>query len=1027
MQRTALVCTLATLLLIAFGATKLPTPAPAPVQTAVPTDAAVAVPAAHAAPTPFADPPSHTTAEADYAGELPRIPPKTPDEALATFQTRPGFHVELVAAEPLLGDPVALDFDEDGRLYVAQFAEYNQYANPAAMGRGSVMLLEDRDADGVYETGRPFIESIDQPVAVACYDGGVFVGATPDILYCKDTDGDGRADLRETVYTGFARDHAGEGMLNSFRWGLDNRFHVCTNIAGGDVRRADQPDAPVVSVRGQGFIFDPRTRNFELTSGGGQHGMSFDDWNRTFVCGNSEPTHMIMYDGRYAARNPYLQAPTAAINIAPGGKFTRLFRISQNEPWRVLRTRLRKAGAIPGSDEGGEPSGFFTGATGVTVYRGDAWPAEYRGNIFVGEVSGNLVFRARLEPDGVGFTAPPAENGVEFLASTDNWFRPVQLANSPDGNLYVIDMYRELIEGAAFIAPPILKHLDVTSGQDKGRIYRVVRDDVPRRAPPRLSAASTAELVALLEHPNGWHRDTAARLLYQRQDRAAIEPLRALAAESQSPLGRTHALYALDGLGSLDAALVLPALRDPSSEAREHALILAERFADDPAIRSQMAAMVDDPALRVRYQLAFSIGELQGDAPVDVLVRLAQQDGADPWMRLAILSSVAECTGPFFAAVLTDPALRSSAHGSELLGALVDQIGAANKPDVVSTALHALEQLAETDASLLQQYVVRLASAQPADAPDRLQVGAVGRIGEILSGLVTTARDTALDANADPVHRAAAVRTLALAGFEGHAELFAQLLASQVPQPVQSAALQVLAKFHSPDIPALILAAWPTFSPQVRATATETLFARGDWITAVLDAVERGDLRPSEIDPARIALLLKSTDEAHRTRAAALFSGAQLSQRQSVIDDYQQVLSMTGDAARGKQVFKKTCAVCHKLEDVGESVGADLKAIRDRGIEAVLLNILDPNREVKPQYLSYVLQRADGRVVTGMITTETANSVTLRRADGTSESILRLDIEELRSTGLSYMPEGLEQQVDHQSMADLLAFLNSIK
>src|SRR5262249_24819934 len=155
-------------------------------------------------------------------------------------------------------------------------------------------------------------------------------------------------------------------------------------------------------------------------------------------------------DARYVARNPYLQAPPAAVNIAPEGKYTKLFRISKNEPWRVLRTRLRSEKIVPGSDEGGQPSGFFTGATGITIYRGDAWPAEYCGNVFVGEVSGNLVYRARLEANGLGLKAVRADKDVEFLASSDNWFRPVQFAHGPDGCLYVIDMYRELIEGAAF-------------------------------------------------------------------------------------------------------------------------------------------------------------------------------------------------------------------------------------------------------------------------------------------------------------------------------------------------------------------------------------------------------------------------------------------------------------------------------------------------------------------------------------------------------------------------------------------------
>src|SRR5262249_17761924 len=232
--------------------------------------------------------------------------------------------------------------------------------------------------------------------------------------------------------------------------------------------------------------------------------------------------------------------------------------------------RLRSQGIVPGSDEGGQPSGFFTGATGVTVYRGHAWPEEYRGNVFVGEVSGNLVYRARLEPKGVGFEAVRAGADAEVLGSTDNWFRPVQFANAPDGTLYVIDMYRELIEGAAFLPPQILKHLDVSSGIDRGRIYRIVPEGFQRPKPPRLGEATTAELVALLEHSNGWHRDTAARLLYQRQDQAAVAPLRKLAAASRSALGRLHALHALDGLGALERTQVLRALDDTDARIREH-------------------------------------------------------------------------------------------------------------------------------------------------------------------------------------------------------------------------------------------------------------------------------------------------------------------------------------------------------------------------------------------------------------------------------------------------------------------------
>lgn len=966
-------------------------------------------------------------ADKDYSAELPRVAPKEPADALKTFQPRPGFRVELVAGEPLIRSPVALDFDEDGRLFVAEFPEYNQYANPKFKGHGCVKLLEDTRGDGKYDKATAYADDLDSPVAVACYGGGVFVGSVPHILYCKDTKGDGKADLRKSVFTGFARDEAGEAMLNSFRWGLDNRFHVSTNLAGGKVRRADDKDGKPVDVRGQGFLFDPAALTFELTGGGGQHGMSLDDWGRTFVCDNSNPVHLVMYDGRYLARNPYVPAPAAAVNIAPEGKYTKLFRVSPNEPWRVLRTRLRKEGLVPGSDEGGQPSGFFTGATGVTVYRGDAWPEEYRGNVFVGEVANNLVYRARLEPDGVGLKALRADKGVEFLASSDNWFRPVQFANGPDGCLYVIDMYRELIEGAKFLPPEILKHLDVSGGIDRGRIYRIVPEGFKRPKPPRLGKATTAELVALLEHPNGWHRDTASRLLYQRQDRTAVAPLKRLAAESKSPLGRTHALYALDGLKALEAAQVVKALDDADTRVREQAVRLAERFEAAPGVRAKLGKMTDDADLRVRYQLAFSLGSVGGEMPARALVKLATHDGADPWFRLAILTSAGDCGGEVFRSLIADKGVRGTAHGKALLAGLAVQIGAANRANDVAAVVKALDELPDSEKALAQEVVRSLVSRQPAAGRDKLSGAAGGKAGAILADLLRDARKAAADDKRPPTERAAAVRTLGLAPFAEARDLFADCLKPRQPQPVQAAALETLARFDDKGVPALVLAAWPGLSPQLRATAAETLFARPAWVGTFLDAVEAGKVKPGDVDPARIQLLQASGDKSLRERAAKLFAGTALSKRADVVASYQKALTLKGDAAKGKAIFKTVCSACHRLEGVGEEVGADLAAIRDRGTESMLLNILDPNREVLPKYLSYYLETDKGRTITGMITAETANGLTIRRADGTSETVLRVNIAELRSTGLSFMPEGLEKQVDVPGMADLLAYLNSIK
>src|SRR5438552_13289160 len=326
-------------------------------------------------------------------------------------------------------------------------------------------------------------------------------------------------------------------------------------------------------------------------------------------------------------------------------------------------------------------------------------------------------------------------------------------------------MYRELIEGAAFLPPQVLKHIGVKGGIDKGRIYRIVPEEFKPRKPPRLSKATTAELVALLEHPNGWHRDTASRLLYERQDSAAVAPLKKLAVGSKSPLARVHALYALDGLKTLDAALVLAGLNDAEPRVREHALRLAERFESSPAIRAKLDQLTDDPDLRVRYQLAFSLGAVPGAMPSRALVRLALHDGKDSWVRLAILSSLSDRAGEVFRLLMAEKAFRAARHGREFLGTLAGQIGAANRQHDVAAVVKALNEVPETEKVLTQEIVRNLIAKQPAAGRAQLIGVAGGKASAIFADLLRDARQTANDPKRDENQRATAIRTLGLAEF----------------------------------------------------------------------------------------------------------------------------------------------------------------------------------------------------------------------------------------------------------------------
>jgi putative heme-binding domain-containing protein len=328
---------------------------------------------------------------------------------------------------------------------------------------------------------------------------------------------------------------------------------------------------------------------------------------------------------------------------------------------------------------------------------------------------------------------------------------------------------------------------------------------------------------------------------------------------------------------------------------------------------------------------------------------------------------------------------------------------------------------------LPQDLVRNLLTKLPASSRNQFVKAGGGQAEAILADLLRDALTTAPDEKRSVADRVAAIRTLSLAPFVDVKDLAARLLNFRQPQPLQAAAVETLARFDEPAVPALLFEAWPGLSPKVRASAVETLLSRPAWVAAFFDAVEQSKINRGEVDPARIQSLQSHADPRLRARAAKLFAATKLGRRQDVVASYQKALQLQGDRARGKEVFKKACSACHQLEGVGIQVGADLKAIRDQATESILINILDPNREVQPQFLSYHLVTDGGRILTGMIAAETPNSLTIQRADGTPETVLRIHIDDLRSTGLSFMPEGIEKQIDVPAMADLLAYLKSVK
>lgn len=960
-------------------------------------------------------------ADDDLAKELPRIPPLPRDEAGKSFRVREGFQVVPVALDNLVRSPVSAAYDADGRLYVV---EMRGYPFPEKPPTGCVKRLEDTDGDGVFDRATVFLDGLNWPTSVVCSGAGVFVVAAPDLLYASDADDDGVAERREVLYRGFGTQNV-QALANGLLWGPDGWIYGVSGGNGGDIRDLRHLERPAVSVRGRDFRFRPDGSAFEAISGGGQFGHAFDDWGHRFTCNNSDHIRQIVLPSHYLDRNPAAITASVIADIAAEGPAAPVYRISTPEPWRVVRTRQRVAdpafNGLPPTER--VPMGFFTSATGVTIYRGSAFPPEFRGNAFIGDVGGNLVHRKVLTKGEGVFVATrgDANRKSEFLASTDNWFRPVNFANTPGGCLLLLDMQRETIEHPHSIPDPIQKHLDLTSGRDRGRLYEIRPDGFTPRPAPRLSKAPAAELVRHLADADAWGRETAQRLLIERRDPSATPALRDLDRSRPNAAARMHALWTLAALGALEAADLDAAFADPEPGVREGAARLSERFlVRSPELRARLVALAGDSDPMVRLQAAFSLGEHRGVEALSALAAIAARDRASPWIHAAVLSSLAGRAGPFLGAMEADAGGFRDESGRIWLEEVAALAGAERRPEAIAAALR---WVTRGDADMAS----RRAAALGLDRGLRRAGGSLrgflsGESARGIAPLFASAREEAAAESLPVGRRVEAIRVIAIGPIDEAIGTLPALLDARQPAEVQNAALSALGALPDPRVGPEVVARWKRLGPSSRREAAEVLFARADRLAALLDSIESGAIAPSEIDSARRSAAAKSAEMTLRERAAKLLGGTSRLDRARAIEAFRPALP-GGSSSRGAAVFARVCATCHKAEGRGESVGPDLATVASRTADDLLIHILDPNREVAPTYLDYRATLTDGRIVTGRIASETASSIAFQRAGGVTETVPRDQVEQVASSGLSLMPEGLEASLTPSEMADLIAYL----
>ncbi len=947
----------------------------------------------------------------DYSAELPRVPALEPEEAAKRIEVADGYEIQLVAAEPMINSPVAIEWDAKGGMFVCEMRGYSENRDDAI---SRVRYLTDTNRDGTYDRVTTFAEGLLWPTAIFPYKNGLFVADAPHLYYYRDNNQDGVADDRKIVLTGFAMSNV-QGLVNSFRWGLDNRIHVACSSVGGSVHRPGEEDA-ALNVRGRDLSFNPDTYEFTVTSGGAQHGMCFDDWGHKFASSNSDHIQQVIYQDRYLKRNRFLTAPSSRLSIAADGPQAPVFRISPVEPWRIVRTRLRVGGVVSGPVEGGgRPSGYFTGATGVTIYRGDNWPAEDRGVAIVGDVGSNLIHRKRITQETIQMKAERMDPSTEFARSSDIWFRPAQFANAPDGSLHVVDVCREVIEHPRSLPPEIKKHLDLNSGRDRGRIFRIIQKGSSTRTNPDLSIVKSEQLVALLEHPNAWHRETSARLLYERQATTVIPELVSLAKTASIPQGKIHSLRSLSGLRALTTDVLKDALDDPHPQVRRHAIQLSEELADQTALHQKLARLAQDPNAEVRYQLAFSMGEFNHPKKAEILTELVRKGAESKWITLAAMSSLRDEAGEVFAELITNNDFQSSA-AADMLSSLAQMIVRENDAQQVSTALEGLSKMKNAEPSFALPLLGKFREI-------RQETVKTDAFQKQFDSLITITIKQAVDSELELDRRLIAVNSLAFGDWSQVQNPLVALATQDPSSLLSTAALRVASQFNQSSVTDLLLEGWNQQTPDRRKMVIEAVFARQERIKVLFDRISDGIIPVSEIPRSRYTVAANSRNAEIKNAALAFLRKTATVSRDAILKNYRTAMEESGNPNDGRVVFRKHCVGCHKVEGQGYELGPNLSAMKARGADAILANILDPNLEVNPQYINYILLKVDGTSATGMIASENATTVTLKRAEGASETILREDIEQMQSSRKSIMPEELEKSISPREMADLVAYL----
>lgn len=944
------------------------------------------------------------------------------------FQIEPGFKFERVAAEPLIKDPVDLEFNERGEAMVLEMPGY-----PFEDRQSRLLMLQDKNKDGTYDDSSVFAEGLQLANSFLPYKKGVLVAAPPYLLYLQDQDQNNVADKVDTLMGGFSTGNL-QHNYNGLTYGLDNWIYAANG--GNDGKPYWWGDtSSVMDLRGQDFRFNLETRTLErLGESSGGFGLGMDEYGRLFETHNLTHISTLVFPNRYFKGKEHLEKSTLenASDHEENG-LARIYPIGEQEP-RVNHP---------------EQSGYFSGSCGVTYYGGGAFGEDYENTVWVADVVLNLLHVDKIEPKGASFAALRLLEKRDLLASSDRAFRPVNMSVGPDGAMYLVDMYRKVIEHPEWIPDDIEKTLDLEAGKDQGRIYRISKGNA--RAFDVAQFKTEIGLVQALAHSNQWVRKTAHRLLMeQKLGQTSIHGLKGLL-KDKNPLAKVHALHILAAQGALDIEELVAALADAEAPIRETALQLAEsKLGNDPTLLQTCIQLLDDPDQRVRMQAALNLSTLEENSAAyqkqrSAILRglnLAAKKSMDPWNSCAITLAAQGSAADLFAELipsapstssdlLVDLA-RSAAQSTQGLQSVLEHLVAptinqATRQNILQQLGRELPKLSGTAA--LEPAIRALEQSQEISS-----ISATATLRQSLSlppspEFLNLSRKAVQKVNDSTLPDSIRVQQLALLTLLPYAQksrvLFA-CLPNQQPIQLQEEALRQLANYNEPEIGQRLVQLWPELGPHIRKYAGDLLLDREIHHDALLTGLEKGQINIGEMNfdlERRRTLLWWTDNENTKHRAEKLFSDAAVVTRQTAMNKMKPALSLKGNAQSGAKMFETHCANCHRYGNKGKEVGPVLTEISRKSKATLLHDILDPNAAADPKYISHRLETKDGLSHLGIVAAETDQSVTLLKMGGEKVTLSKKELKSFRSMGTSLMMEGFENALSVKEMGDLLAFL----